>query len=100
MPDMPMMGIFFACTSGKTTTTFTIVSKPIDADGISIAKIANQTYSGKEDTVADNLTSRITSMNMQEKIFRVIVPTQIVLEKKKGMEYIIARFTKHPAVFA
>ena len=42
-----------------------------------------QTYSGKEDTVADNLTSRITSMNMQEKIFRVIVPTQIVLEKKK-----------------
>ena len=42
-----------------------------------------QTYSGKEDTVRDNLISRIASMNMQEQIFQVIVPTEVVQEKKK-----------------
>lgn len=42
-----------------------------------------QTYSGKENQVKDNLTSRITSMNMQELIFQVIVPERIVQEKKE-----------------
>lgn len=42
-----------------------------------------QTYSGKEDQVKDNLKSRITSMNMQEQIFQVIVPEQIIQEKKE-----------------
>ena len=42
-----------------------------------------QTYSGKEDQVKENLISRITSMNMQEQIFQVIVPEQTIQEKKE-----------------
>ena len=42
-----------------------------------------QTYSGKEDQVKDNLISRISSMNMQELIFQVIVPEQTIQEKKE-----------------
>lgn len=35
-----------------------------------------QTYSGYENKVKANLDQRIASMNMQEKIFRVLVPTE------------------------
>jgi len=42
-----------------------------------------QTYSGKENSVRDNLISRITSMNMQEQIFQVVVPEETVQEKKE-----------------
>ncbi|MBR4236986.1 transcription termination/antitermination protein NusG [bacterium] len=42
-----------------------------------------QTYSGKENAVKDNLIQRITSMDMEGQIFQVIVPEQIVQEKKE-----------------
>ncbi len=42
-----------------------------------------QTYSGKENSVKENLINRIKSMNMEEQIFQVIVPEQIVQEKKE-----------------
>jgi len=43
------------------------------------------TYSGYEDAVREALMQRMESMNMQEKIFEVIVPkeTQIVVKKGK-----------------
>ena len=43
------------------------------------------TYSGYEDAVREALMQRIESMNMQDKIFEVIVPkeTQIVVKKGK-----------------
>jgi transcription termination/antitermination protein NusG len=43
------------------------------------------TYSGYEDAVREALMQRIESMNMQDKIFDVIVPkeTQIVVKKGK-----------------
>lgn len=45
-----------------------------------------QTYSGKEDSVKDNLVSRIASLDMEEFIFNVIVPTETVVEEKKDKE--------------
>ena len=42
-----------------------------------------QTYSGKENAVKDNLIQRITSMDMEGQIFQVIVPEQIVQERKE-----------------
>ncbi|MBI3925269.1 MAG: transcription termination/antitermination protein NusG [Armatimonadetes bacterium] len=42
------------------------------------------TYSGYENKVKDNLLRRIESMNMKDKIFQVLVPTEEELEFKDG----------------
>jgi transcriptional antiterminator NusG len=43
------------------------------------------TYSGHENKVKEKLEMRITTMNMQDNIFRVIVPEQTELETKDGV---------------
>lgn len=40
-----------------------------------------QTYSGFENNVKENLERRIGSMNMEDKIFRVLVPTETTQEE-------------------
>lgn len=45
---------------------------------------AIHTYSGYEDAVARNLRQRIDSMDMEDKIFDVIVPTKEVTKVKRG----------------
>lgn len=45
---------------------------------------AIHTYSGYEDAVARNLKQRAESMDMQDKIFDVIVPTRQVTKVKRG----------------
>lgn len=45
---------------------------------------AVHTYSGYENKVKTNLEKRIASMNMQHKIFQVIVPTEEEIEIKEG----------------
>ena len=45
---------------------------------------AIHTYSGYEDRVAENLRQRIESMDMADKIFDVIVPTEKQIEIKHG----------------
>ena len=42
------------------------------------------TYSGYENKVKANLEKRIESMNMEDKIFRIMVPTEDVEEKKNN----------------
>lgn len=42
------------------------------------------TYSGYEDQVAQNLEQRIQSMNMQDKIFAVLVPKEKQIEIRNG----------------
>jgi transcriptional antiterminator NusG len=42
------------------------------------------TYAGYEDQVAQNLRQRIDSLNMQDKIFDVLVPTEKQIEIKNG----------------
>ena len=42
------------------------------------------TYSGYENKVKTNLLHRIQSMNMDEKIFRVEIPTETVTDLKEG----------------
>lgn len=42
------------------------------------------TYSGYEEAVARNLRQRIASMNMQEQIFDVVVPTEKKIKVKAG----------------
>ena len=49
------------------------------------------TYSGYEDQVAENIKQRIESMNMQDRIFDVIVPTEKQIEIKNGKRKIIEK---------
>lgn len=42
------------------------------------------TYAGYEDQVAQNLGQRIESLNMQDKVFDVMVPTEKQIEIKNG----------------
>ncbi len=45
-----------------------------------------QTYSGLESAAKRNIESRIESMNMQDYIFKVLVPEEKTLERKKNGE--------------
>lgn len=49
------------------------------------------TYSGYENKVKANLEKRVASMNMQDKIFRVIVPMEDEIEIKDGKRRITKR---------
>jgi transcriptional antiterminator NusG len=49
------------------------------------------TYSGYEQRVKANLESRITSMNMEDQIFEVIIPTEEAVEIKGGKKQNVKR---------
>jgi transcription termination/antitermination protein NusG len=49
------------------------------------------TYAGYEDRVAENLKQRIESMDMEDKIFNVIVPKENTIEIKNGKRRIVER---------
>ena len=44
------------------------------------------TYSGHENKVKEKLEMRIESMDMQDNIFRVVVPEQTEIEVKDGVK--------------
>ena len=47
------------------------------------------TYSGYEENVAENLKQRIESMDMEDKIFNVMVPTEKKIKIKNGKRKIV-----------
>jgi transcriptional antiterminator NusG len=49
------------------------------------------TYSGYEEQVKANLEHRIDSMDVADKIFQVVVPTEKEIEVRDGQRHIIAR---------
>ncbi|MBE0479626.1 MAG: transcription termination/antitermination protein NusG [Dehalococcoidia bacterium] len=49
------------------------------------------TYSGYEDRVKQNLAHRIESMDVQDKIFQVVVPTEDEIEIRDGQRRTVAR---------
>jgi transcriptional antiterminator NusG len=49
------------------------------------------TYSGYENKVKNNLESRVQTMNMDDKIFHILVPTEEVLEVKNGKKKVVQR---------
>lgn len=49
------------------------------------------TYSGYENKVKTNLEKRVESMDMQDKIFRVLVPTEETLETKDGKKKTVTK---------
>ncbi len=49
------------------------------------------TYAGYENKVKTNLESRISSMNVEEKIFEVVIPMEDVMEIKSGKKQVVQR---------
>ena len=49
------------------------------------------TYSGYENKVKANLEKRVESMNMGDKIFRILVPMEDEMEIKNGKKKIVKR---------
>jgi transcription termination/antitermination protein NusG len=52
---------------------------------------AIHTYSGYENKVRTHIEARIISMQLQERIFRVVVPTEDVIEIKNGQRRTVTR---------
>ena len=48
-------------------------------------------YAGYENKVKSNLESRIASMNMEEKIFEVVIPVEDVIEVKNGKKVVVSK---------
>jgi len=48
-------------------------------------------YAGYENKVKSNLESRIASMNMEERIFEVVIPMEDVIEFKGGKKQVVPR---------
>jgi len=49
------------------------------------------TYAGYENKVKSNLNSRIASMNMEERIFEVVIPMEDVIEFKAGRKTVVPK---------
>jgi transcriptional antiterminator NusG len=49
------------------------------------------TYAGYENKVKSNLESRIASMNMEERIFEVVIPMEDVIEFKNGKKQVVSK---------
>lgn len=49
------------------------------------------TYSGYENKVQTNLERRVDSMNMQDKIFRIMVPTEEEIDFKDGQKRVVKK---------
>ena len=56
------------------------------------------TYAGYENKVKSNLENRIASMNMEDRIFEVVIPTEDVIEFKNGkrVDQVVGAVPKPP----
>ncbi|MHB8670656.1 MAG: transcription termination/antitermination protein NusG, partial [Acidimicrobiales bacterium] len=64
------------------------VESPYDRPG---AWYVVHTYAGYENKVKSNLQSRIGSMNMEDRIFEVVIPMEDVIEFKGGKKVVVAK---------
>jgi transcriptional antiterminator NusG len=65
-----------------------VVESPYDRPG---QWFVVHTYAGYENKVKSNLESRIASMNMEERIFEVVIPVEDVIEFKNGKKQVVSK---------
>jgi transcription termination/antitermination protein NusG len=65
-----------------------VVESPFDRPG---QWYVVHTYAGYENKVKSNLESRIASMNMEERIFEVVIPVEDVIEFKNGKKVVVSK---------
>jgi transcription termination/antitermination protein NusG len=73
---------------GAPETAVTTVESPYDRPG---QWFVVHTYAGYENKVKSNLESRIASMNMEERIFEVVIPVEDVIEFKGGKKQVVSK---------
>src|SRR4030081_220184 len=67
-------------------------AKPVPAEGEAHWYVVHA-YSGHEEKVRNNLMKRVDSMDMHDRIFEVLVPTEDVIEIKDGQRRHVAKRT-------
>ncbi len=67
---------------------FAPVESPYDRPG---QWFVVHTYAGYENKVKSNLESRIVSMNMEDRIFEVVIPMEDVVEFKNGKKVVVQK---------
>ncbi|WP_305791264.1 transcription termination/antitermination protein NusG [Thermogemmatispora onikobensis] len=77
--------------AGSETRHSTALSKSGSSGAGERAWYAIHTYSGYENKVKSHLEARIASMNMRDKIFRVVVPMEEEVEIKQGQRRTVQR---------
>ncbi len=65
-----------------------VVESPYDRAG---RWFVVHTYAGYENKVKSNLESRIVSMNMEDRIFEVVIPMEDVVEFKNGKKVVVQK---------
>src|SRR5579872_7005672 len=65
-----------------------VVESPYDRPG---QWFVVHSYAGYENKVKSNLESRIASMNMEERIFEVVIPMEDVIEFKNGKKQVVSK---------
>src|SRR5579862_7296330 len=65
-----------------------VVESPYDRPG---QWFVVHSYAGYENKVKSNLESRIASMNMEERIFEVVIPVEDVIEFKNGKKVVVQK---------
>src|SRR4051794_36186612 len=65
-----------------------VVESPYDRPG---QWFVVHTYAGYKNKVKNNLLSRIASMNMEERIFEVVIPMEDVVEFKNGKRVVVQK---------
>ena len=65
-----------------------VVESPYDRPG---NWFVVHSYAGYENKVKSNLESRIASMNMEERIFEVVIPVEDVIEFKNGKKVVVQK---------
>ncbi len=66
----------------------TVVDSPYDRPG---QWFVVHTYAGYENKVKSNLESRISSMNMEDRIFECVIPMEDVIEFKGGKRVVVQK---------
>jgi transcriptional antiterminator NusG len=65
-----------------------VIESPYDRPG---RWFVVHTYAGYENKVKSNLESRIVSMNMEDRIFEVVIPMEDVVEFKNGKKVVVQK---------
>jgi len=68
--------------------TMVVLESPYDRPG---SWYVIHSYAGYENKVKSNLESRIASMNMEDRIFEVVIPMEDVIEFKQGKKVLVPK---------
>jgi transcription termination/antitermination protein NusG len=87
--DLPVKGLEYERDEDdEDDEEFAPVESPYDRPG---QWFVVHTYAGYENKVKSNLESRIVSMNMEDRIFEVVIPMEDVVEFKNGKKVVVQK---------